>query len=119
MPPIKKRKTALPPQVDYRVQTPLQATLPPQVDDSFQTPPQASKPKPLTTPGLGSHLWFRRDPKTSKALWANVKTSLAVEFKVVNTPRDFDSEYKLLNTTTGRDFGMMFTEDDATYLFKT
>ena len=42
-----------------------------------------------------------------------------VVFKVVNMPRDFDSEYKLLNTTTGRDFGMMFTEDDATYLFKT
>ena len=105
----KRRKLSIPPSVDYDFSTVT----------PLPTSTAAAPPPTKPTPGLGSHLWYLRDPKSSKALWSNTKTSGAMEFKVVKTPRDFDSEYKLLNMTTGIFCFTMFTEEDATNLFKT
>ena len=104
----KRRKLSIPPSVDYNASA----------ETPIPTSTAAAASTTRTTPGLGSHLWYKRDPKTSRAIWTNVKTSGAVEFKVVKTPSDFDAEYKLLNTTTGKDFYMMFPQDVATSLFK-
>ena len=105
----KRRKLSIPPSVDYDVST---------VTPLPTSTATAASPT-NTTPGLGSHIWYTYDPKTSKALWSRVKTSGAAEFKVVRTPREFDSDYKLLNTTTGTDVFTHFSEDDAAQLFKT
>ena len=104
----KRRKLSIPPSVEYSAST--ETPLP-------KSTATAASPT-RTTPGLGSHIWYKKDPKTSKAHWLRVKASGTTEFKVVRTPRNFDSEYELLNTTTGKDFYMKFSEEDAAFLFK-
>lgn len=86
----KRRKLSIPPSVDNSASTvtPLPTS----------TAPAASPTH--TTPGLDSNIWHKHDPTTSKNLWSRVQAPGTTEFKVVRTPRDFDSEYKLLNTTT-------------------
>ena len=105
----KRRKLSIPPSVDYYASTVT----------PLPTSTAAAASPTNTTPGLGSLLWYRKDPKTSKGRWWSVKAPGTVEFKVLKTPRDFDSEYKLLNTKTGKDFNMMFPKDVAANLFKT
>ena len=105
----KRRKLSIPPSVDYYYST----------ETPLPTSTAAATSPTTTTPGLGAHLWYLRDPKTSDALWSSTKTSGAIEFRVVKTPRDFDSKYELRNISTGKDFGTTFTEDVATQLFKT
>ena len=107
--PRKRRKLSIPPSVDYFAST--VTTLP--------TPAATAASPASKTPGLGSHIWYKYDPKTSEARWFRVKASGTTEFKVVRTPRDFDFEYKLLNTKTGKEMYMKFSEEDAAFFFKT
>ena len=107
--PPKRRKLSIPPSVDYYA--PTETPLP------KSTATAASSTN--ATPGLGLHLWYRKDPKTSKAVWSRVKAPGTVEFKVVQTPRDPDPMHWLLNMTTENYISYTFSEDQAACLFQT
>ena len=103
----KRRKLSIPPSVDYSAST----VTPPPIST-------ATAPSPTgTTPGLGSHIWSKIG--LNKEIWSRVKAYGATEYKVVRTPLDFGSEYKLLNTTTGKYYYTRISEEDADFLFKT
>ena len=121
--PPKRRKISTPPSVDYFAST--GKTLP--TTTATAASPTNVKPLPtstaaaasqtISTPGLGSHLWYRDEPE--EVYWSPVKVPETAELKVVKTPLDFGSNYTLLDTTTGKTYYFKFTEDEAARLFKT